>query len=62
MLASQGRKIEVLPLLDSAELLGREERGQEGPASQPAVKEGEELLLIAHWRKMLRFSQSSTKL
>lgn len=44
MLASQGRKIEVLSLLGFAELLRREECRQEGPASQPAVKEGEELL------------------
>lgn len=44
------------------EFLRRIEHGQEDPASQPAVKEGEELLLIAHCRKWLRFSQSSTKL
>lgn len=62
MLASQGIKIEVLALLGSAELLRREEHGQEGSASQPAVKEGEELLLIACWRKWLRLFQSSTKL
>lgn len=44
LLASQGKKTEVLPLLDSAELFGREKHEQEGPASQPAVKQEEKLL------------------
>lgn len=38
VLASQGTKTEVLPLLDSAELFGHEKHEQEGPASQPAAK------------------------
>lgn len=44
VLASQGRKTEFLPLLGSAELFGREKHEQEGPASQPAVKQGENFL------------------